>query len=67
MYVIDLSFATKRRVAQVKIIANCFLDSKLVRTTRFASVNNHLSINKYNVFNFCNLKTNSFLSATSLR
>lgn len=64
MYVIDLNLATKRRVAQVKVIANRSLNSKLTKTTRFASVNDHLGISKYNVLDSCNSKTNSFLSAT---
>lgn len=66
MYVIDLSLITKYYVAQIKTIASCYLSSKLVETIYFVSVNNYLSIDKYNIFNSCNLKTNNFLSAILL-
>jgi len=62
VYVIDLSLVTKRRIAQIKIIANCFLNSKLARTIRFVNVNNYLSINKYNILDSYDSKTNNFLN-----
>ncbi len=46
IYVIDLSLTTKHRAAQTKANIDRALNSKLLSTTRFASVNDHLNVNE---------------------
>lgn len=67
VYVIDLSLATKRRAAQAKANIDRALNSKLVSTARFASVNGHLDVSECNALGSCFSKTNRYSSAASLR
>lgn len=67
VYVIDLSLATKRRAAQAKANTDRALNSKLMSTTRFASVNDHLGVNECNALGSCFSKANRYPSAASLR
>jgi serine/threonine protein kinase len=67
VYVIDLSLATKRRAAQAKANIDRALNSKLVSTARFASVNDHLNVSECNALDSCFSKTNRYSSAASLR
>jgi len=46
IYVTDLSLTTKRRAAQAKANTDRALNSKLLSTARFASVNDHLNVDE---------------------
>jgi len=42
-------------------------NSRLIGTTRFASINDHLGVDKCDIFDSCCAKSNAYSSATSLR
>lgn len=67
VYVIDLNLVTKRYTAQTKIVIDHSLNLKLMNTARFISVNDHLSVNKFDIVNSRYSKINNYLSAASLR
>ena len=67
VYVTDLGLATERRAAQVKAEAVRPQNLRLIDTARFASVNGHLGVGKCKILSPRCSKTNSLLSATSLR
>ncbi len=46
IYVTDLSLTTKRRAAQAKANTDRALNSKLLSTARFVSVNDHLNVDE---------------------
>lgn len=60
IYVIELNLATKRRAAQAKANIDRALVSKLVNTTRFVNVNNHLNISECNVLDSCFSRANKY-------
>lgn len=45
MYIINLSFVTKRRATQIKIIIDHSLNATLISTIRFINFNDYLSFN----------------------
>lgn len=67
VYVTNLSLVTKRRPVQAKANIDRILNSKLMGTTRFASVNDHLDVDECNVLDSCFSKTNRYSSVASLR
>ncbi len=58
VYVTDLGLATERRDAQVKANTGRARNPHLVGTARFASINGHLGVGKYDILGSCCAKTN---------
>ncbi len=67
VYVTDLGLATERRDAQVQATTGRARNPHLIGTARFASINGHLGVGKYDVLNSCCTKTDHHPSPTSLR
>lgn len=67
VYVINLNLVMKHRAAQMKANIDCVLNSKLVGTAHFASVNSHFSVGECNVLGSCFSKTNIYSSAAPLQ
>ena len=57
IYVTDLGLATERLTAQIN--TGRARNPHLIGTARFASVNGHLGVGKYNILGSCCAKTNA--------
>lgn len=57
--VTDLGLATERRDAQVKVNISRARSSHLIGTARFASINDHLDVDKCDILDSCCAKTNA--------